>query len=424
MEAYILNIGDEVVKGFVINTHARFLALQLESIGFNVIGMSALPDNKEKIFKALNNLPVSVDLVIMTGGLGPTEDDLSKEALALFLKEKLFFNKEENERIKTFFHKRGLSYSSNNERQAYQFADSRYLNNSYGVVKGHFLQRNSRSYLLLPGPPKELEMMFNEQAKPLLLSLLQKKTFNCIKEISLIGITEAHMEEKIEPVIEQYEKEGLHIGTYALEGYVMVRLACYKKELEDASKKAYNKIMSLLSSYIFSTTGESFEKVLIQKLKEKKIRVRLAESFTGGLIANRLVNQQGASQVFDFSLVTYSYESKKEFLGVDPHLLETKGAVNSSVAKQMVLGLDKSVISSYYTLYLSTTGYAPSTLIDKKDSGKAFIAFALVKDGQSLDDSLIEVKEFDLSLYQERNAMRFYGSQKALEILWQISQSV
>jgi len=368
MKTAILNIGTELLMGMTLNTNSEYLSKKLNEYGFSVLYHSVVGDNSERITEEIARLLEKNDLIVITGGLGPTQDDISKEVVADYFNLKMILNEEIKEKLIKRFEKYGRKITENNFRQAYFPKGSIILNNEYGTAPGCIVKEKDKIAVLLPGPPRELIPMFENYA---LKHIVSKKKITS-KFIKLFGIGESSVEDKIyDLVINQTDPT---IATYVNKSGVTIRVTTQGSSEEENLKKLSHTVSLIkkrLGEYIFTTEGEELIEVVVKKLLEKNLTISFAESCTGGLMAKMITDFSGVSKSFITSLVTYSNDSKIKELNVDKYTLNEYGAVSEEVALEMVDGL----YNKYRTdICVSVTGIAgPTGATEEKPVGLVYI---------------------------------------------------
>lgn len=340
MNAEILAVGTELLMGQIVNTNARYISERLNSIGINVYYHSVVGDNPMRLRSSLEMALKRAELVIMTGGLGPTQDDLTKETAASVFGRKLVLHEESLGKIECFFKKLNRTMTDNNIKQAYLPEGSTIIENNNGTAPGCIMDNGSNIIVMLPGPPSEMAPMFEDTVIPYLISKSGYKIVS--KYLRAFGIGESQLENTIMDLIDGQDK--VTIATYAKEGEVTIRLTS-KSETEEAAIseiEPYEKeIISRLHGAVYSTENEELEEVAAKLLMEKNISISFAESCTGGLISSRLTRIPGISKVFNCAVVSYSNESKIKSLGVKRDTIEKYGAVSRETAVEMAEGIRK-----------------------------------------------------------------------------------
>ena len=371
MRVEVLNTGTELLLGHVVNTHLKYLAEALFPVGLRIGRQVTVPDG-DPIRDALAETFGRADIVIVTGGLGPTTDDVTREAVAELLGLELVHDPEVMAAIEARFARRGMQMSERNARQAQRPREATVLANANGTAPGLYvppLERAVRTphLFLLPGPPRELKPMFEDAVLPILRSVVPSGSAAGMRNFRLSGLGESLVEQRIGPALLAI---GIELGYCARPGEVDVRTIGAPELLERAEVI----IRERLGEHIVSLDERSMEKVVVDLLIERGATVATAESCTGGHLANCLTNVPGASAVFLEGFVTYANEAKTRALGVDADLIAAHGAVSAEVASAMAEGaLEKAGVD----FALATTGIAgPGGGSDAKPVGTVFIALA------------------------------------------------
>ncbi|HEY3916089.1 MAG TPA: competence/damage-inducible protein A, partial [Verrucomicrobiae bacterium] len=382
--------------------------------GYEVTRQSCVADDSANIVSAVRESLARADLVITTGGLGPTSDDLTREVIAKFLGRDLILDQTILTGIEQYFIRRHRVLPHSAKIQAMVPVGARVLPNANGTAPGLAIEVNpnparlgsQKSWLiLLPGPPRELRPMFLESAVPLILAEFPQTKKFLSRTLKTTGLGESFIEEKIDAPLRPLMARGLELGYCARIGEVEVRLSARGPEAQNLIAEAEDIVRSLLRSLVFAEDDASLESSVVAQLTELKKTVALAESCTGGFIAHRLTNVPGASAVLKCGLVTYSNEAKMEFLGVNPATLEEHGAVSEPVARQMAEGARQRCKTDYA---ISVTGIAgPSGGSEEKPVGTVFIAFADAR-------GTIAKKKFNPF---DRETFKSVTSQQALDLL-------
>lgn len=368
MRAEIISIGNELLSGDTLNTNTYYITRRLTDLGIDVFYHTSVNDDVHILKDVIDISLRRVDLVIFTGGLGPTYDDMTKEVVSSTLGLKLILNDELKEALEDRFRKNNRKMTPNNLKQVYIPEGAKYLINEIGTAPGIFLEWKDKVIVMLPGPPKEMKTMFDKYVIPLI------KQDNIIEEkiIKTIGIGESQLESAIEDIIK--ENKDVYIATFAKEGIVDIKIVVKgknKDKLEKLLDDTIRKIRSRIGNYIYSYEDERIEEVVFKILKKKNMKIAFCESCTGGLIASKFTRIPGVSEVFDRALVTYSNTSKMEELNVSPDTLIKHGAVSKETAYEMAKGLmEKTGVD----VALSVTGIAgPSGGSDTKPVGLVYI---------------------------------------------------
>lgn len=376
MKAEILAVGTELLMGQIVNTNAQYISSKLPDVGVGVYYHSVVGDNPDRLEESLKLALERCNVVIMTGGLGPTQDDLTKETVAQVFGKKLVVHNDSLEEIKKYFNKLGRQMTLNNEKQAYMPEDCIILKNNNGTAPGCIIEKGEKVVVLLPGPPSEMKPMFNDYVMPYFKN---KSTYSIeSKFLRVFGIGESEMETKIIDLID--EQTNPTIATYAKEGEVTLRVSAKIKDGENAElifQPVIDEIKKRTGDCLYSDTDEALDVVSANLLLEKNITISTAESCTGGLISEMLTNIAGISKVFIGGAVTYSNESKVEFLGVKEQTLQKHGAVSHETAAEMAQGIRNRLKTD---IGVSITGIAgPDGGTAEKPVGLVYIALASEK---------------------------------------------
>ncbi len=379
----LVNSGSELMLGRVLNAHQQWLCRQLADLGYVVARQTAVPDSVEAIESAIRESLSRADLLITTGGLGPTTDDLTVGSVARVLGRKLLEDPETLARVRAFFAGRGRPMPERTRVQAMVPEGASILPNRHGTAPGLAIQVKPNPFrnegreswlILLPGPGRELRPMFSDFVVPLLLRSLPLTGPVVSRTLRTIGIGESVVQEKIEDSLKALVEAGLEVGYCARPGQVDVRLGASGSNAGKCVVEAEAKVRAQLGSDIFGTGDDDLGEVVIRLLVERNETLSLAESCTGGCIAHRLTNVPGASAAFQAGWVTYSNRAKQSFLGVRAETLERHGAVSEAVAREMAAGARRLSQTDYA---IAVTGIAgPTGGTPDKPIGTVFIALA------------------------------------------------
>lgn len=399
-------IGSELLSPSFIETNSLFLAEKLEELGLRLSFKTVVSDRLEEIKEVLTVAKKRSRLIFISGGLGPTEDDRTRQAVAEVLNRKLIFHQSILDNIRKRFESRGLVMPASNRRQAYVIDGAEILENPMGTAPGMWLETKNQIFVLLPGPPSELKPMVENLVRPKLEKFRQHQVLRAV--IKIAGAGESWVEDQIRPVYRMLP-ENLELTILAAPGDIQIRLsmlvkASWKKDLL-VFDRIKSKIIGLLGNKVYSTSGESLEEVVGRKLTEMKKTLACAESCSGGLLANRITNIPGSSNYFLEGLVTYSNQAKIRELGVPEKLIREKGAVSQEVAEAMAEGVRR---KSGADLALSTTGIAgPGGGTEAKPVGLVYVGLAF-PGGVWVEKNLFK---------GNRDQIKFQTTQKALDML-------
>ena len=410
----LINTGSELMLGRVLNTHQQWLCRQLADLGYVVTRQVAVPDTGSDIERAVREALARADLVIATGGLGPTSDDLTRDLVAQLLGKELREDAAVLAHIRSFFESRKRPMPERTQVQALIPEGAIVLHNPHGTAPGLAMELRPNLFrtggkaswlIMLPGPPRELRPMFTDSVAPLLRRMLPPASgFVCLT-LRTTGVGESVVQEKIGGPLQRLVEAGLDLGYCARPGQVDVRLASSGGDAEQRVREAEAVVRELLGPHIYGVEDEDLETVIVRLLTERKATLALAESCTGGGIANRVTNVPGASAVLLAGLVTYSNAAKQKFLGVRAETLEQHGAVSKPVAREMAEGARRETQADYA---LSVTGIAgPSGGTPGKPVGTVFIGLA----GPS---GTVVQRQFNP---YDRETFKQVSSQQALELL-------
>ena len=338
--AEIIAVGTELLLGGTANTDAQDVSQLLSELGINVFFHTVVGDNPERLKQAVNIAKGRADIIITTGGLGPTYDDLTKQTLADAFGKKLVFNKEVANQIRAFFARRlhNMKMTENNLRQAELPEDCIIFENGVGTAPGCAFEAEGKHILMLPGPPRECRAMLKACVAPYLRNLSEAQIHS--HNIHIFGLGESAVEEKLRGLMESLHNPTL--APYAKDGEVMLRLtakAASKHEAEELMAPVLENVRTVLGDIIYGVDTDSLENTVVALLKERSLTLAAAESCTGGLLSKRLTDIPGVSSVFIGSVVAYSPQSKISLLGIDPELLNDKGTVCREVALAMADGV-------------------------------------------------------------------------------------
>lgn len=375
MNAEILAVGTELLLGDIVNTNAQYIAKRLASMGIGVYYQSVVGDNESRLYKAFELALGRSDIVITTGGLGPTKDDLTKETAAAIAGKNMVLDQKSLEWIKSYFDKIGREMSQNNKKQAYFPEGAFIFHNEYGTAPGCAIDMGEKKIILLPGPPREMKPMFENRVIPYLSQFQDGVLVS--KVLRICGVGESHMEDLLKDLFSSQSNPT--IAPYAKTGEVTVRItgkAATREKANNLIQPVEKKIRNILGDHIYGV-GEntSLESVVAEMLIKYNKTVAVAESCTGGLLAARLINYPGISSVLKEGAVTYSNEAKVSRLGVNRDTLKKYGAVSKEIAEEMAKGICE---SSGTNIGVSTTGIAgPEGGTDEKPVGLVYAGLCI-----------------------------------------------
>ncbi len=386
MTIELINTGSELLLGFVLNTHQQWICRQLTDLGHTVSRQVAVPDGGHDIQQAVREALGRADLVITTGGLGPTCDDLTRDLIAQLLKRRLLHDEAALQNIARFFAGRGRPMPERTKVEALVPEGAMVLMNANGTAPGLAIEVNPNPFrpdgrpsllVMLPGPPRELRPMFSQQVVPLLARHFPLNEAFVCRTLKTTGIGESYMEERISAPLRHLTDAGMDLGFCARVGEVDVRFVARGPRAAATVAEAEAITRSKAGEHIFGEQDDSLESVLVRELTARGQKLALAESCTGGHIANRITNIPGASAILLAGFVTYANEAKMVTLGVREETLKSHGAVSEATAREMAEGARRVTGADYA---LSVTGIAgPGGGTDDKPVGTVFMALASAK---------------------------------------------
>lgn len=398
MNAEIITIGDELLIGQVVDTNSAFLGQELSLNGIRVVQKTAVSDSPEHIKTALTDALKRADIVLITGGLGPTKDDLTKHTLAEYFGMKMRFDEKVLEHITALFTRFGRELTPTNRTQCEVPEGCVTIHNANGTAPGMWFDHNGKIIVSMPGVPYEMKAMFSDLVLP---KLREKFSLPAIymRTIMTQGIGESWLSDTLEEWEASLKKINVGLAYLPSAGLVRLRLSAYGDDHAQLKKKIDAKIEelpALIGKYMFATEDTTLQAVVGKLLLDKKQTVATAESCTGGYIAHLITSVAGSSAYYIGSTLTYAYEAKSELLGIPMELMNKVGAVSEEVAKLMAANARKKLNADYA---ISTTGIAgPGGGTPDKPVGTVWIAVAS-KDG-------VEAKLFQFGDNRERNIQR------------------
>ena len=371
MTAEIICVGTELLLGNIVNTNAAFLSEKLAYLGINCYFQTVVGDNRDRLLSVINTALSRADILIFSGGLGPTEDDLTKETVAEALGKKLIRDKWAEQEIADYFALRGRIPTDNNWKQADVIEGCDILYNKNGTAPGIFVSEGEKTVILLPGPPLELKSMFTDSVMPKLQQKCGQVFYS--QTVKIVGPGESSVETQILDMLNTQENPT--IAPYAKTGEVHLRVTARAKDEKEAREKTAPVVEELYRRFgkaVYTTDAdETLEMALTKLLIKKKYTMTTAESCTGGMIAARMVNAPGVSAVLKSGFITYANEAKEELLGVSHDTLEKFGAVSRETAEEMAEGAAK---AAHTDAAVAVTGIAgPDGGTKEKPVGLVYI---------------------------------------------------
>lgn len=381
MRAEILTIGDEILIGQIVNTNSVWIAQQLNLAGVQVVHMASVSDNEASILKAFDDAKSRADFVFITGGLGPTKDDITKKTIAKYFNKKLVTDKQTLDTVSDFFTKRGREINELNKQQALVPEGCFVIQNNNGTAPGMWIEKDNTVFISMPGVPYEMKAMVSETILPKIISE-NELPFIYHKTVLTQGVGESVIAEIIEAWEDKLHEKNIKLAYLPQPGIVRLRLSTFGQNmnvLQTNVDEEIKKLSTLIEKYIygFENYGEetpSLQKIISQILRDKKQTLSLAESCTGGHITSLFTAIAGASEIFKGAIVPYTNNAKNEFLKVDNDIFEKFGAVSKECVEQMSANVLKKFKSDYS---LSVSGIAgPTGGTVEKPVGLVWISIA------------------------------------------------
>jgi len=374
MDVELISIGDEIISGHTVDTNSAYIAPRLAEIGLSVTYKTAVGDDLRRMEEVIKRALMRTDIVIATGGLGPTDDDITKRVICKVFRRKLIFHEEVLEDLKKRFEARGFKMPSINQNQALLPQGAIFLPNKTGSAVGILISEDNKIFVSMPGVPREMKVMLTEELLPYLKSKVKISAIKVIK-LRTTGIFESALAEKITPFIKVPDNiRFAYLPAYHGVDLRIISKGKDEKEATESAEKLAGQIRELAGKYIYAEGDEPLEAVVGRLLTERKEKLAVAESCTAGLLAGQIVSNPRASKYFDRGVVTYSNESKTELLGVPSEILEKFGAVSTETAEAMAIGIRERAKVDYG---VSITGIAgPGGGTEEKPVGTIYIAIS------------------------------------------------
>lgn len=408
MKAEILCVGTEILLGDIVNTNAAYIARGLANIGVNVYYQTVVGDNNDRLKESLHHAFTRANIVVMTGGLGPTYDDLTKETVADYFGREMEMHQDSLDQIENFFKSIGAQMTENNKKQALMPTGATVFQNQFGTAPGLAVSDGTKTAILLPGPPKEMIPMFDHCVLPYLSEETDTILFS--RNIKLFGIGESMVEDKLHELM--IHSKNPTIAPYAKIGEVTLRLTASAKTQEECDtliQPVLHQIKEILGEYIYGIDVANIQEALVSALREKRLKIATAESCTGGLVSKRITEIPGSSDVFDCGICSYSNEIKARILGVSEKTLEQFGAVSEQTCSEMAKRIRE---LSGADIGISTTGIAgPGGGTEEKPVGLVYIGINSDKMTQTIKLNLKRRNNSD-----ERKNIRHMTSQHLMNL--------
>jgi nicotinamide-nucleotide amidase len=385
MKAEIISVGTELLLGQIANTNAQYISRKLAEIGVDVYFHTAVGDNSARLQQVILGAQKRSDLILFTGGLGPTKDDLTKETISRCLGKNLSEDKTAMDLIEKYFEKRNIKMTENNRKQAQVIEGSTVFPNDHGMAPGMAVQLDAICYILLPGPPKELNPMFDHYVIPYLQPSASNQQVVHSKVLRFFGIGESALEEQLIDLIDNQTNPT--VAPLAGEAEVTIRLTAKAKNISEANQKitmVEEIIFDRAGQFIYGFDNDTLPSTVVAKLKEKGWKLALAESCTGGLLSHMITAVPGCSSVYNGGIVSYATEAKESVLGISHQTIEQYGAVSSNTAIEMAANVKKLLKAD---AAISITGVAGPDRQEDKPVGLIYVGLS-TPDG----DQVFEVK--------------------------------
>ncbi len=405
MRAEIIATGTELLSGGVLDTNSLFLSEELMLCGIETAFKTVVGDDEKDMEEAFRRALERVDAVIITGGIGPTEDDITRKVIAKIVKRRLVLNEEALKAIHARLAGRGKEHATSNDRQALLPAGVRMLANPVGIAPGFYLDEEERFLAVLPGVPSEMEAMFSEGLRPVLEERFGNRSFIRRRILRTAGLSESAVNQAIQDILKQ---EPRIAGLTAKETGVDIRIVVREGSAERSQaiiQKIEKTVRERLGDAVYGVDGQEMAEVVGALLKQRRLRLAVAESCTGGMIGSRITEIAGSSDYFDRAAVVYSNDAKTAMLGVPKELIEKHGAVSSEVAAAMAQGILQAARTD---IGIAVTGIAgPGNESEEKPVGLVYIGLA----------SSEGVKTGEFRFLGTRAQIRLKTSQMALDMV-------
>ena len=406
MKAEIISIGSEILRGQITDTNANFIAKKLVELGIDLEHISAVSDNPESLLSTLKLALQRSDLIITTGGLGPTEDDITYQTIARALNLKLIKYPEAEENLKRILRKINKTNSPSNLKQVYLPEGAKIIINQYGIAPAMILEKDNKIICSFPGVPHEMKNLIEENLIPYLKEKFPPSMIKKSRTLKITGLGESSVNELIRDYMNK--QTNFSFGIYANPEDIQVQVttqAPTEKEVEKLLQSSVNQLTKILGNYIYGSDEETIEEVVGNLLKTKKLKVAVAESCTGGMLGEMITRIPGSSEYFQGGVISYSAKVKEDLLKVPPEVIKKYGEVSKEVAQLMAERVRKCCHSD---IGISITGIAgPGGATEKKKVGLVYMALA---DGKKT----INQKH---QLFGNRQLIRLRAARRALNLL-------
>ncbi|MCM3738979.1 competence/damage-inducible protein A [Oceanobacillus luteolus] len=405
-KAEIVAVGTELLLGQIANTNAQWISQQLALYGINVFNHVVVGDNLKRVTDTFKQAHERSDIIIVTGGLGPTEDDLTREAFQAFSNLSMTEHEASMKKIETWFQKTGWTMTPNNRKQARVFETATVLENKQGMAPGMIVQFDERTWIFLPGVPREMKSLFNDEILPYLYKLTGKEQMIRSTILKFLGIGESTLEHELQDLIQKQTNPT--IAPLATDDGIIIRLtakADSSEALERLLAKTKADILDRVGDYFVAEGEKTIEQVIVERLNHKKVSIAAAESLTGGKFIERLVTVPGASAVVQGGIVCYSPDVKMNLLEIPKQLIEEKGTVSEECAILLARNVRDKLNSA---IGISFTGVAGPGEMEGKQVGTVHIGLSIKGE---------EDRVYSFQLQGNRNVIRNRALLKGLELI-------
>lgn len=405
MKCEIISVGTELLLGNILNSNSKYLSERLANLGLDVYNHITVGDNENRLMAVVHEAFTRSDLLVFTGGLGPTDDDITRETVARAMNLPIHTDVEIFNKIDSFFKKIGRPMPEINKKQANVPEGAIVLNNDNGTAPGLILSSNGKHAVLLPGPPLEMIPLFEEKVVPWIKTITDTQVIES-RILRIVGIGESSVQERLQHIFDRQSNPSL--APYAKNSEVHLRITAKTKNKEEAIsliKPMENEIIGILGDAIYAFDGDSLEQTVVSLAKLKKITLATSESCTGGLISSRITDVPGSSDVFLGGVISYSNELKNKLLNVKLDTLEKFGAVSAETAIEMAEGVR---LLTGANIGISSTGIAgPSGGSEEKPVGLAYIGISTANGTEA----------FKNMAFGNREKIKWHTSTRALDII-------
>lgn len=374
MNAEIIAVGTELLLGQIVNTNAQFLSKQLAEIGVNVFHHTVVGDNPDRLTDVIEQAEARADILILTGGLGPTQDDLTKEIIASHLNRKIVRNEVAWQAIKDYFQRTDRTMTSNNEKQAHVIEGAKVLPNEYGMAPGMFVQSGQHFYMLLPGPPHEMNPMYQKYGREAIIEQIGSVERIESRELRFFGIGEAQIAHELTPLIESQSNPT--VAPLAGDGEVSVRLTARNSSEEKALAMLdviEAKVLEKVGEYFYGYDDASIMKELLKELGARKLTIAAAESLTGGLFQSEMTAVSGVSTMLIGGIVCYSNQAKVKLCNVKQETIDQYGTVSEQCALELAVNVRELLATD---IGISFTGVAGPDSLEGHPAGTVWIGIS------------------------------------------------